>query len=582
MSSTKKFGLSQLALQNVKMQSGLSTVCNFYKNQACGASVATMDGFGSASKSVLRKNNSNNNSSSNNYTGRVSKLIGVKKTLVNQMQGMSQKSRPKGKLRSLMQPMSSKYSIYGQTTLFSSMSSLPGSSSVSPSLSHRRGMSSFGQQNATRYIVHQRYHQASKFQEKLNEDIARDISLSIKAELMDVDTDTKRLISCARSKYQAATQKAASTAVVGESDGGEQLEKQRYKQPRAMKVPNSPLNIADDLMKQSKPLRRKTANVRYKDEARAANLASQLHLSLPSLTSRKLQTQWGELFAKTSMERTNSNRSSNRHQMQLQQQPKKLRQQQQQEKLDDDEDDDGDDLMHVPAVNSLKKNTKEMAANKAAAAEDNDCDFDNNRDRYMQTNTERDFLDRNIFSSKRGEDVDSSRMDEQNYQSKTAANLMSASQRIINKQYAGYRNKPQVHLIKHVAQPVNPSPTVKKTTRPSSRSKGIARSKESVTGPNATQVWKRQKSEPAKSMDDQYLGKKLAPFWNGNDSQSPSPSKIQMGEKRQEFKDDGFVDMLQNDMALPVEYSKESAVQRLSTMVEKRTSSMYHGLRSRQ
>lgn len=578
MSSSKKFGLGQLAMQNAKMQSGLSTVCNFYKNHAASASVSAMEGFRRSAK----KTNTNSSSGSSNQMGRVSKLIGVKKTLVNQMQGMAQKTRPRGgKSHALLQAMSSKYNIYGPTTLFSSMSSLPGASSscICPSLNHRRGLASIGHQEPAHYIVHQRYHQASKFQEKLNEDIARDISLSIKSELMDVDSDTKRLISCVRTKYAPQ----AMAATVGEEDsGGEQLEKQRHKLPRAMKAMNS-INIADDLIKQNKPLRRKTANVRYKDDAHmVGNVSSQQLLSLPALKSRKLQTQWGELFSKSSVERTNSNRHSNnidRQQLKLpqqqQQQQKKVRQRRR-EKLSDGHDNDDDELMSVPTSSSLKKSKSSKATAMASTTAADDIDFDGKRD----------------LSSKRAEDADGCRMDAQHYQSNDAANLMSASQRVIHKQFEGHRkpmsdSRNKLKQVRQV-QSVSPvQPPSKTTTRTHSAApKSICHFKESLQGSTATKLWKRQKSEPLKPMDDQYLGKKLAPFWSNNsntdDSQMPSPH-VQMGEKRQECNGDEYVDLLQNDMALPSQYSKESAVQRLSTVVEKRPSAVHHlGLRARQ
>lgn len=577
MSTSNKFGLSQFALLNIKTQSGLSQVCKLYKNNATTAT----------SMASMPRNSSNYNE------GRVTKLIGVKKTLVNQMQGMAQSSRPKIKSRAMTQAISSKYSIYGQTKLFSSVSSLHGrssSSGISPALNHRRCLSNTSPNaNPARYIVHQQYHQSSKLQEKRNEDIARDISQSIKSELMDVDSNTKRLISCSRPRYANAKKQKE------DNEGEQQMQRQKvqktltsdplegWNHPRAVKTIDS-IKLADndrafdlDIVKQHKPLRRKSRNIRYKDES---NVSVNQQFVQPSLQNRKLQAQLGELYVKT----TNHNNNNN----------SKVSQEQQQQHLDDD------------PIMSVSPTTLQMNNNVLVAGED----------RFKQNLTERDFIDHKRLSSK-NEDGEISRMDEQYYQSKMAANLMSASQRVINNRFEetsdSHNKLKQIKLAKNMVQTVNPFPISKASLRPppapKSRPKTLVRSKDplkSSLGKGTAQLWKRPKSEPVTILErygEHYMDKLVdkpkssfscLPFWKKKSSSEkmnfmPSTSQIsqmQMGEQRQSpnQKDEAFgPENLQNSMIMPTEYTKESAVQRLGTFIGKQATSLYQqSLRARQ
>ncbi|KAL7727211.1 hypothetical protein ACLKA6_004475 [Drosophila palustris] len=573
MSTPKNFGLGQFALQNVRAQSGLGQVCNLYKSRTA-TSVAS-----------AARNNCNHNG------GRISKLIGVKKTLVNQMQGMSQGSRPKIKSRALSLATSSKYSIYGQTKLFSSMSSLHGrsssSSGMSPSLNHRRCLSHIGPRaNPVRYIVHQRYHQTGKLQEKRNEDIARDISQAIKSELMDVDSDTKRLISCTKSRYANAKSNSNAAAEQEENEAEEEGEQQvptkkfsydpleGWNHPRAVKTTDA-IKYAedeDDLIRQCKPLRRKSRNIRYKDESNNVSVVSQQFVQ----PSRKLQSQLDQLHKTTK----NNKVGQRKHHDQ-----------------DQDHDHDADELMPVPSKNQDK--------------------FAENNNNY-----DREDGDRSMWSSKRN-DGDLGRMDEQHYQSKMAANLMSASQRVINKQFEGYRKEmsdsrnklKQIKLVKNMVKAVNPLPLTKASRLPGvpkyrpkmvrskeslqasfdkTKSKAMAMAKAKATSKSAAQLWKRKKSETATILDrygqdyvDKLLDKpkrshSVLPYEKPikkcvSDNRHIMP-QVQKGEKRrnQKASDETYAnDNLQNAMQMPVEYSKESAVQRLGTLVEKRATSFF-------
>ncbi|XP_030239019.1 bromodomain-containing protein DDB_G0280777 [Drosophila navojoa] len=210
MSSTKRFNLSQMALQSSCAHNALKSVRKLYMRS--GATNVALLRQTSAPTEKKPVELSGPPATKAARVGHLSKVIGVKKTLVNQMQGMVQRMQPHVRSQSLLlsqKSNGSKYRIYGQTRLFSSMSSLASSSTVLhpasrqlPLLQRRRLSHASYQPRALPQgsVVQQRYSQLGHMYDRRKGEMAKDISRSIQSELMDVDLTTKRLISCARNK----------------------------------------------------------------------------------------------------------------------------------------------------------------------------------------------------------------------------------------------------------------------------------------------------------------------------------------------------------------------------------------------
>lgn len=621
MSTTRNFGLTPLAFK-----SGSGTQTAFYKMHKLYLQRASASTLNPSTVAIDQINHKLANSIRHNSNGlvydrrgeRISKMIGLKKTLVNQMQGMVQK--PRSKLN-VATTNGTGYHIYGKTKLFSSTSSLQGRGTANSSSSaiaklacaspsamlHKRFLSvSSGRQHqqlqqqqlqANNSVAQQRYHQFGEMQEKRNGELARDISRAIQSELMDVDANTKRLISCANARQEHTSYDQA-----GE-DHDEQLQhkqqQQKYKKFEGWNHPRAPKPVevkpTDDLVKQCKPLRRKLTNIRYKDDI---NEPAKNQLAQPSLQSRKLQAQLGELYASTAKECVSEQRykpqrnlsSSSNASAQLHN-----------DKLDEDQ------LMAIPS-----------GARKTLDATEN---------LYKQTHSERDYIERNILKAERDEAGEGAggaagRMDKLHYQSKMAANLMSASQRVINKQFEGYRNQlgvdsrnksKQIMLAKNIVQSVNPTPLTKTITQPPAPKTRLMAASRQAAANNSKYIKSKKHATDAalphflpKNMSKKNMGKPVhtksltlqkqdklelektmratssGPGWNAHNSQQQSKQfshakQMQMGERRDDFKQsEDFRANMRNDVPMPTEYTKESAVQRLGKIVEKRASHAFY------
>jgi len=121
----------------------------------------------------------------------VRKIVGVKKTLVNQMQGMAPSLGP-----SKVAP----YKIYGKSRLFSSSSNLHGRSQHQEQEEDEEEYSDQEElpphSKASLSATQRRYNQASGFGKGMASQAARDISQSIQEELMVVDAETRDMLNC--------------------------------------------------------------------------------------------------------------------------------------------------------------------------------------------------------------------------------------------------------------------------------------------------------------------------------------------------------------------------------------------------
>lgn len=539
MSSTKRFGLSQLATQNVKCRGGLGSACSLYRYNY------SMDRLMSTSN----KNNNNDNNESNKSCGhlnewtnqrhngqqnghnRLTNLIGVKKTFVNRMQGMIQNSRQKN---NRIQPMvhslnPNRYSIYGPTKIFSAISRINKSSDLGLMNPPQRNFSSL---MGVSYNVHQRYEPINS---QRSEDVAKDISRSIQSELMEVNPKTKDLISCVRSKYDNSSEYGAT-----EKEQTQQFRQSYFspkmsfdpldgwKHPTAIK-PVDLISLNALLETQHKPLRRKSASIRYKGDLKEFVSSKQKQLKQPILQSRRSSSQLGETYVKSAKQRT-------------------LRQ-----------------------TESLGDNSDKLMS----------------RQPNSSSNAPSDLMDLHDDRRSKNEDfiADESRMDNARYPSKTASNLMSASQRLINNRTDGARKLAnsrdmamEVMLVKNAAQHITssampslqPIPKVRpvsmfrldslKGLKKKVSNKLLTRHSDQINLPDnvpnnsgTLSAWKQgKKSENLDTLT--YVGEKR-------------PSEISNEDVRN--KDSQSQEKLQNTIPMPNEYTKQSAVQRIGSITKR-------------
>lgn len=539
MSSTKRFGLSQLATQNVKCRGGLGSACSLYRNNhAVDRLMSTTATVHNESNKDIENVNELTYQRHSGHHNRLTNLIGVKKTLVNRMQGMIQNSRQKSyKTQQIAHNLNSnKYSIHGQTRIFNSISNITKNSDLGLMSPPHRDFSCL---MSPSYNIHQRYEPVNS---QRSEDVAKDISRSIQSELMDVDRRTKDLI-CVRSKFDNSS----------EFDGREGIEKEYtpskrpyyapkptfdpldgWKHPTAIKPVDLP-SISSLLETQRKPLRRKSVSIRFKGDLKEFVSSKQTQLKQPILPIHRSPSQLGETYVKSAKQRT-------------------LRQTQ-------SLGDDSDKLM-LRQPNSSGNANSEITDDRRSKSED--------------------LL------------ADATRMDNARYPSKTASNLMSASQRLINKRTDNVR-KPanardmamEVMLVKNAAQHITSSamPTLQPIPkiRPVSmfRVDSLKGSKKKdsnkllgrQSGQNnqmsnsfgSLSAWKRSKS--TENIDATYVGEKRPRETSQEDVRDKDDSVSQ--EKSQ------------NTISMPDEYTKQSAVQRLGVTKKNATHLIYLQQRGR-
>lgn len=607
MSSTKKFNLGQVAFQSSCAYNALNSV-----RKLCMRSGATNAALLRQKGASLEKKHEELSSPPANKAARVghlSKVIGVKKTLVNQMQGMVQRIRPHVRSQSLLLSQknnSSKYRIYGQTRLFSSKSSLASSSAMLhstssrqlPQLQRRRFSHASYQPRALPQgsVVQQRYSQLGHMYDRRKGEMAKDISRSIQSELMDVDLTTKRLISCAHNKPDLLAEQSEQEAQRQRQQEQQKqmqlrINQQNYQQPP---LRYNPFKIWKQ-QRAAKPAAEDTVD--EADEAQSERAATPMRRRSSDQPqeeqedkrkSRKLKVKLSELYA-----------SSNKKNRNLQSQS----------------------ALAAESPMPTDSEAEKLAYYKQLAAERNAITSERERQR------EREEAAALAYAG-------SNRMDDQHYQTKIESNLLSASQRLYNKRYEGYRNQVEARskearpmFTRNAVQPVSlleqskpknetesPAPTtpVKTITsrplsarcmyKPAGKSKSSAAKSNHVTPkaraqkkllkklnqtmskssklnvPNRRDKSMRYKSDnsgsnwssPTHSNYEQHLRQVC---------EMPRGQNIRMGEMREpHISDKNYTsDSLQNYVQMPREYTKESAVRRLGSVYDRRNGHAHFG-----
>lgn len=510
MGSTKRFGLTQLATHNMARRSGLNSVCSLYRNGA---------GHFMSTASATQTHPQNPELSNFEYLANSGVEHGNDLGTKQQRQSVNIGVGVGGSQRRL-------FSSVDQTCSGTS-STLRSPKTVIGLLNsgQQRGFSSLGPSYVSSMYDNLRYQPSNV---PRIDDIAKDISRSIQSELMNIDSRTKSMISCKRTKFTDASknndQQTPPQLAFRRQHGGDQLRfdpLDGWNHPTAIK-PVDVTSLNDNLVTQRKPLRRKSASIRFKGDLKEfMSSQHQLLKQLPGIQSRNLISQLGEMYVKSAKQRSQ--------------------------------------LQNESLIMSIPTNGPESVSSGAP---------------LMQSD------DNNNAKGKQG-DPDASRLDRDHYASKTVSNLMSASQRLINKRDEGVRR----HLINAreivneknaVHHSVNMSSTgttnPKMRAIPKIRPVAMGRMKESLKSTmkmSANKLLGLQNSQPNLA---ESVQRTAAAFSTWKRSKS-TDNDTHWGERRvsvpmQEVLKDASggssgQEGNRNTIQMPNEYTKESAVQRL-------------------
>ncbi|XP_017009935.2 uncharacterized protein [Drosophila takahashii] len=508
-------------------------------------------------QSLGQLNRSNQWSHDHFERSRVRKIVGVKKTLVNQMQGMAPSLGP-----SKVAP----YKIYGRTRLFSSSSNLNGRSQQQ--LEEDEAEQEYSDQEdlpphttASLSATQRRYNQAAGFGKGMAMQAARDISQSIQEELMVVDADTRDMLNCDPGRQAVR-------------DYREQLAQrpknpldpmQGWKHPRPLKYlssTNLPVSSGSASGSGGQPEELEDRQVRPRRRQMVVSHAkappSLAQLEMPTSSAReKFSEQRSELRPQTSWHR-----------------PKPVV-----------EEKPEDLLMDVSLVRAVRPDITvarglQQEGEKAADPES----------WYEQPKAEREFLKKAFLGGAR------SRRRAGQPESADNAAQISASQQVINQKYAGFRRSSrgnQKQMVRQIVESVNPTPQLNPHPRAASepretrRRRGVARQ-----GVERQAAPKFFAGRTAGERDEEEGGEDKSNWPSANhpllqmhsrsDSRLETDSKGRgsrnaMGEQRGPKKPVVTEPSVEhNDIGMPPGYRKESAVQRLGSVSSKHNSRAFN------
>uniref|UniRef100_A0A6P4E8V3 Nucleolar and coiled-body phosphoprotein 1 n=1 Tax=Drosophila rhopaloa TaxID=1041015 RepID=A0A6P4E8V3_DRORH len=538
---------------------------------------------------------------------RVRKIVGVKKTLVNQMQGVAPSLGP-----SKVAP----YKIYGKTRLFSSSSSLQSRSQLQQHPEQEEDQEEYSDREslppnttASLSATQRRYNQATGFGKGMAMQAARDISQSIQEELMVVDAGTRDMLNCDRGRqtvrdyHDQLTHRPKSLA---DPMSG-------WKHPRPLKHLSSAsassagessssgpvAQSQEQVDRQVRPRRRQIvigqANRNRETQAR----------SLTPLPQFSAQPKF-ELHAASAKEKFSEQRSELRPPTSWHS-PKPAV-----------EEKPEDLLMDVALARAVRPDIT-VARGLPKSGEDRDTESDS---WYEQPKAERDFLKQTILGGGRSRQrAGQPRLDDLHYDSADNAAQISASQQVINQKYAGFRKSVrgnQKQMIRQIVEPVNPTPQLSPSARAMSEPRDPRKRRGSMRQDVGRQVTpkffgayrrsdageQREEGEDEDETGDgdseerpreSGLSRSLRPGQTRSNWPSPHSSLHQMttrsdtrldseqrgrgrnvmGEKR------GPKKMMEppaehNDIGMPQGYKKESAVQRLGSASSKHNSRAFN------
>ncbi|XP_017114625.1 uncharacterized protein LOC108137447 [Drosophila elegans] len=491
--------------------------------------------------------------------GRVRKIVGVKKSLVNQLQGMAPSLGPPNVASSL-----------DKTRLFSSSSSLHSRSLQQQQQQEEddeeeySDMESLASNTTASLSATQRgYNRAEGFGKGMARQAARDISRSIQEELMVVDADTRHMLNCDPSRQVLRNyheQMAQRAKTPGDPMSG-------WKHPRPLKhlataavssagegssstssVAQS--EVAQSMDRQVRPRRRQMVVAHIGRNGRE-------HLAqLPPLNAPPPKF---ELYASNAREKFSEQRTEMRpptswHSPKepIEQKPEDL-------------------LMDVALARAVRPDITLTRGVQRSGEEHRASESDS---WYEQPASERELLKQAILGGGRN------RLDEA---SDNAAQI-SASQQVINQKYASFRRTTrgnQKQMIRQIVEPVNPTPQLKTSARSMSEPRDSRKrwgSMRQSSGRQATPKFFADAGEPRnEGEDDEDQSSWPSPHNTQLQMATRSETRLEseqeggrgrnvMGEKRGAQKtmdDEALVE--HNDIGMPQAYKRESAVQRLGS-----------------
>ncbi|XP_052849473.1 uncharacterized protein LOC128260468 [Drosophila gunungcola] len=500
--------------------------------------------------------------------GRVRKIVGVKKSLVNQMQGMAPSLGP------------SKVASPYKTRLFSSSSSL-----------HSRSLQQQQQEEdeeeysdpeslppnttASLSATQRGYNRAEGFGKGMAMQAARDISRSIQEELMVVDADTRHMLNCGPSRQALRNyheQMAHRAKAPGDPMTG-------WKHPRPLKhLATAAVSSAGEGSSSSssytggsvtqpevaQPMDRQVRPRRRQMVIAHAGRNREHLAQLPPLNAPpKFELYASNAREKFSEQRTELRPPTSWHSPKeaVEQKPEDL-------------------LMDVALARAVRPDIT-VARGVQRSGEESATESDS---WYEQPAAERELLKQAILGGGR------SRLDALHYEAADNAAQISASQQVINQKYAGFRRTArgnQKQMIRQIVEPVNPTPQLKPSARAMSEPRDSRKRWGSVrqgTGRQATPKFFANEGEPRNAGEDED-GSSWPPPHNTQfqmatrsetrlESEQEGRGRNEMGEKRGAQKTvANEAPVEHNDIGMPEGYKRESAVQRLGSTQHSKHSS---------
>ncbi|XP_016962393.1 uncharacterized protein LOC108032881 [Drosophila biarmipes] len=518
---------------------------------------------------------------------RVRKIVGVKKTLVNQMQGMAHSLGP-----SKVAP----YKIYGKTRLFSSSSNLHGRSQHQEQEEDEEEYSDQEdlppQTKASLSATQRRYKQASGFGKGMASQAARDISQSIQEELMVVDAETRDMLNCdpgrqaVRDFREQMTQRPRNQPVDP---------MQGWKHPRPLKNLSNPSasggsvsgsNSASGAQSEGQEDRQMRPRRRQMVMGHTTRNREALTKAPPPLTQFSSGPRF-EMHTPNAKDRISEQRSELRPQTSWHR-PKAAV-----------EEKPEDLLMDVSLVRAVRPDITVARGLKKSAANAAEPDS-----WYEQPKAEREFLKQAFLGGGRSRrKAGQPRLDELHYDGTDNSVQISASQQVINQKYAGFRRSARGNQ-KQVVESVNPTPQLNQRPRAMSeprdtrRRRGIARqgvdrqaAPRFFGGHRESAAAERLHDEDEDDARDEPSASKpsnwpspshsLLKMTSRSDSRLEADSKARgrsvLGEKRGPKKPVATEAPVEhNDIGMPPGYRKESAVQRLGSVSAKHYSRAFN------
>lgn len=520
----------------------------------------------------------------------VRKIVGVKKTLVNQMQGMAPSLGP-----SKVAP----YKIYGKSRLFSSSSNLHGRSQHQEQEEDEEEYSDQEElpphSKASLSATQRRYNQASGFGKGMASQAARDISQSIQEELMVVDAETRDMLNCDPGRQAVRDYREQMTQRPRNLPADPM---QGWKHPRPLKYlsnlsasgagessssssgSGAQPEVQED--RQMRPRRRQMV-VSHTIRNREATTKAP-----PPLTQFSSGPRF-EMYTSNAKEKMSEQRSELRPQTSWHR-PKAAV-----------EDKPEDLLMDVSLVRPVRPDI--TVARGLPKSEENAAEPES---WYEQPKAERDFLKQAFLGGSRSRrKAGQPRLDELHYDGADNSAQISASQQVINQKYAGYRRSArgnQKHMVRQIVEQVNPTPQLNMRPRAMSeprdtrRRRGIARqgverqaAPRFFGGYGQAAAGERQENEDEDDAREEPSASRsnwpspnhsLLQMSSRSDSRLETNSKARgrsvLGEKRGPKKPVATEAPLEHDIGMPTGYRKESAVQRLGSASAKHNSRAFN------